>query len=205
MRTTLGTASQKRSSQQPQRASVPRHARRRWTEEEYLNYPGNKLIEFTNGVVEMRPMPSEYHQDVTLNIAIALRAFVRTNKVGKVLTAPMPIKVRHLKYREPDVIFKRNEKLSRNPRDTKFWEAADLVVEVVSEGAENRRRDRVVKRAVYAAAKISEYWIVDLKTSEVTVLKWRGGKYVTHGVFKTGDAISSALLPGLTIPVDDVF
>ncbi len=176
-----------------------------WTEEEYLDLPGGMLVEFTNGHVEVLPMPSEYHQDIVGNIFVALRQFVRTQNLGKVLAAPMPVKVNQRKYREPDVIFKRKQKLSPNPKETKFWEGADLAVEVVSEGAENRRRDMVVKRAAYAAAKISEYWIVDLEKTEVTVLKLRSGKYTVHGVFRGKDDVQSVLFPELSLPVRDIF
>ena len=178
---------------------------RRMSEEKYLDLPGGKLVEFTNGFVEVLPMPSEYHQDVAGNIFVALRAFVRSKNLGKVLCAPIPMKVDHLKYREPDVLFKRKQKLSGNPRETKFWDGADLVVEVVSPESENRRRDLVVKRAAYAAAKISEYWLVDLKTSKVTVLKLRSGKYVVHGVFQGSEPVQSALLPEFVLSVADIF
>ena len=183
----------------------PRRRQRIWTEQEYLDLPGGKLVEFDNGHVEVLPMPSEYHQDVALNIVTALRAFVRSKNLGKVLCAPMPMKVDLLKYREPDVLFKRKQKLAADPKTTKFWDGADLVVEVVSDGTENRRRDLIVKRAAYAAAKISEYWLVDLENSKVTVLKLRGGKYVVHGTFRAKDQIQSALLPEFVLSVSDIF
>ena len=176
-----------------------------WTEEEYFDLPGGMLVEFTNGHVEVLPMPSEYHQDVVGNIFVSLREFVRWRNLGKVLAAPMPVKVDQRKYREPDVLFKRQQKLSSNPKETKFWAGADLVVEVVSEGVANRRRDLVVKRAVYAAAKISEYWIVELEKSEVAVLKLRSGKYAVHGVFRRGEQVLSVLFPELILSVRDVF
>ncbi len=176
-----------------------------WTEEEYLALPGGKLVEFTNGHIEVLPMPSEYHQDVSGNIFAALRAFVRSHNLGKVLAAPMPMKVDQRKYREPDVLFKRKEKLSANPKGTNYWDGADLVVEVMSEGTENRRRDLVTKRALYAAAKVREYWIVDLEVQQVTVLKLKTGKYVTLGVFKSPDQIQSSVIPGLQLAVSEVF
>ncbi len=175
-----------------------------WTEDEYLSLPGNQLVEFTNGFVEVLPMPTEYHQDVVLNFAEALRAFVRSKNLGKVLTAPMPVRVDQKKYREPDVIFKRKSKLSSKPKETTYWDGADLVVEVMSDGAANRNRDLVKKRSLYAAAKIPEYWIVDLENAEVIVLKLKAGKYVTHGLFHRGDQIRSALFSELVLAVDDV-
>ncbi|MFM9960480.1 MAG: Uma2 family endonuclease [Planctomycetaceae bacterium] len=187
---------------------VAKNSRRReriWTEQEYLDLPGGKLVEFDNGHVEVLPMPSEFHQDVAGNIFTALRAFVRAKNLGKVLCAPMPVKVDLLKYREPDVLFKRKQKLAADPKTTKFWDGADLVVEVVSDGTENRRRNLIVKRAAYAAAKISECWLVDLEDSKVTVLKLRAGKYVVHGTIRGTDHVQSALFPELELSVADIF
>lgn len=186
-------------------AKACRGRERIWTEQEYLDLPGGKLVEFDNGHVEVLPMPSEYHQDVVINLLSALRAFVRSKNLGKVLCAPMPVKVDLLKYREPDLLFKRRQKLSGDPQGTKFWDGADLVVEVVSEGTENRRRDLVVKRRAYAAAKISEYWLVDLQKSQVTVLKLRGGKYVVYGTFRGDDRVRSALFPEFVLSVTEIF
>lgn len=185
-------------------SKTPRRPQRIWTEQEYLDLPGGKLVEFDNGHVEVLPMPSEYHQDVAGNIFVALRAFVRSKNYGKVLCAPMPVKVDLLKYREPDVLFKRRQKLSGDPQGTKFWDGADLVVEVVSDGTENRRRDLVIKRRAYALAKISEYWLVDLKKSQVTVLKLRSGKYTVHGTFRGEDLVRSPLFPELVLSVAEI-
>ena len=53
-------------------------------------------------------------------------------------------------------------------------DGADLAIEVVSEGAEARERDLETKRAEYARAGISEYWIVDPQESRITVLTLDG-------------------------------
>lgn len=45
-----------------------------------------------------------------------------------------------------------------------------LVMEVVSGGPQDRKRDLVIKRAEYAAAGIPEYWIVDPESRRITVL-----------------------------------
>ena len=58
----------------------------------------------------------------------------------------------------------------------KFWEGADLVMEVVSD--DDRRRDVVTKRLEYAKAGIAEYWIVDPQQATITVLKLADGKYL---------------------------
>ncbi len=53
----------------------------------------------------------------------------------------------------------------------------ELVVEVVSPGSENRKRDYRYKRSEYAARRIQEYWIVDPHQKRVTILELESGLY----------------------------
>ncbi|MEL7338203.1 MAG: Uma2 family endonuclease, partial [Planctomycetota bacterium] len=61
------------------------------------------------------------------------------------------------RFREPDVAFLSTA--NRKHRVGMYWESADLVTEVISEGDPDR--DWIVKRELYAEAGIAEYWIVD--------------------------------------------
>ena len=62
-----------------------------------------------------------------------------------------------------------------------------------------------VQRRDYAGAGIPEYWIVDPRTAEVTVLTFRDGTYLEHGTFARGAQAESPLLPGLTVAVHSLF
>jgi len=54
-------------------------------------------------------------------------------------------------------------------------------------------------------AGIPEYWIVDPETEVITVLRLDDMTYAEHGVFGRGMVATSALLPGLEVPTDNVF
>lgn len=170
-----------------------------WSEEAYLELDkaGNTLIEFTDGYVEMLPMPTVEHQRIVMCMVLALNEFSRPGKLGEVFTAPLPLKLRTRVYREPDIIFV----LQQNRPKGNYPERADLVVEVVSAGKANRVRDVNTKRLEYAAAGIPEYWIVDPKDGQITVLKLDGKTYIEHGVFKKGATATSALLNGFSVDV----
>jgi Uma2 family endonuclease len=51
----------------------------------------------------------------------------------------------------------------------------------------------------------AEYWIVDPRQEQITVLKLEGKRYVEHGVFKPGARATSVLLKGFGVAVADVF
>jgi Uma2 family endonuclease len=84
-----------------------------------------------------------------------------------------------------------------------YWEAADLVMEVVSES--DPKRDRDTKRSEYAQAGIPEYWIVDPQSLLITVLTLQGNEYAVHGQFVIGQQATSKLLPGFEVEVEQVF
>ncbi len=78
----------------------------------------------------------------------------------------------------------------------------DIVIEVLST---DRNRDLVRKRQVYAEAGIPEYWICDRRDDTVRQLELRNGEYVERAVLTAGDTLTTPLLPGLAIPLDDAF
>lgn len=176
-----------------------------WTEEEYLDHPGGCLIEFDHGRVERLPMPDELHQSVSFNLQLALHNFVRPKKLGKVLAAPLPVKVSEQKYREPDVVFRSAKAPKNDPETAKFWESVTLAIEIMGRGSRSRTRDLIEKRQDYAAAGIAEYWIVDLKKKQITVLNLKRGEYVETGVYGLGDVAKSTVLSPFEISVESVF
>ena len=80
--------------------------------------------------------------------------------------------------------------------------APDIVVEILSS---DRNRDLVRKRQVYAEAGIPEYWIFDERNETATLLDLRDGQYVERTRLTAEDTLTTPLLPGLEIPLADVF
>jgi Uma2 family endonuclease len=169
-----------------------------WSEEQYLTLTDHTrhLIEFTDGMIEVLPMPTDKHQVLVLFLYDLLRAFL-AQLGGKVLVAPLRLQVREGKQREPDILLVRDASDPR--RQNRFWLGADLVVEVVS--PDDPERDTVEKVADYAEAGIPEYWIVNPEDETITVLSLQGETYATHGIFRRGDVATSALLAGFTANV----
>jgi len=89
-------------------------------------------------------------------------------------------------------------------RHDKYWDGADLVMEVVSRDPTDRKRDLEVKPGEYARARIPEYWIVDPEERQIKVLTLEGQTYKVHGEFGPGTVATSVLLPGFAVSVDEV-
>ncbi|RRR69825.1 MAG: Uma2 family endonuclease [Candidatus Viridilinea halotolerans] len=173
-----------------------------WTEEQYLLMTDQtkRLLEYSDGYLEVLPMPTEEHQDISQFLFLALLAFLQ-GIGGKVYYAPLRVRIRANKFREPDLLLVRDAHDPR--RQNRYWLGADLVVEVVSAG--DPERDTKVKRNDYAQAGIPEYWIVNPLTTTITVLVLEGETYTEHGCFSRGEDAVSKLLDGFRVRVDAVF
>jgi Uma2 family endonuclease len=168
-----------------------------WSEEEYLDLETNRLVEFTDGLVEVLPMPTTSHQGIVFYLCSTLVEYAKHGIAGTARVAPLRVRLREGMYREPDVLFMLAAHASRAGEE--YWEGADLVMEVVSK--KDRARDLVRKRRDYAAAGIPEYWIVDPQRGQITVLRLANDRYTVHGEFKRGTQATSALLKGFAVDV----
>ena len=173
-----------------------------WSDEQYLTLTdgARRLVEFTDGVLEILPMPTDKHQSIVKFLLYAFDRFVAPLG-GKVLFSPLRLRIRPGKFREPDLIVLRSANDPR--RQDRYWTGADLVVEVVS--SDRIERDTVEKRADYAEARVNEYWIVNPANETLTVLTLAGDDYAEAGVFRRGDSATSTLLPGFAVTAAAIF
>jgi Uma2 family endonuclease len=174
-----------------------------WSENDYLALDTNRLVELVDGNLEVLPMPTIPHQLIVKFLFVTLQGFVETRKLGTILFAPLPMRIRPKTMREPDLIYIAAERFKR--MGEKYLNGADLVMEVVSEDSESQKRDYKDKRADYAELGIAEYWIVDPQEQRITVLMLDGGQYCVHGEFAPGQRATSSLLAGFTADVSAVF
>jgi Uma2 family endonuclease len=170
-----------------------------WSEDDYLWLTDHTrcLVEFTDGHVEVLPMPTDAHQRIVLFLYRALYAFLAVRGAGIILVAPLRLRVRTGRYREPDLLLLLSAADPR--RSNRYWTGADLVLEVVS--PDDPQRDLVRKRREYARAGIPEYWIVNPATEQILVLRLAETTYVEHGVFNRRMQATSALLEDFTVAV----
>ena len=157
--------------------------------------------EWVGGLLEYLPMNSDRHHAVCGFLYRTLFAFlIGAGYDPAVRFAGVGLRV-PTRIRGPDVLALLD---GDDPRRTRVaWAGADWVAEVVS--PDDPPRDHVRKRAEYAAAGVTEYWIVDPRDARrtVTVLTLDAAPpaYREHGVFGDGDTATSPLLPGLAVEV----
>jgi Uma2 family endonuclease len=173
-----------------------------WTEDEYLVLTARckRLVEFTDGFLEILPPPTDKHQAI---LGFLLRGFhdFFEPRGGKVRFVLLRLRLRPGKIREPDLLVLLSATDPR--RHSKLWEGADLVLEVVSE--DKPERDLIDKRGDYAEARDPEYWIVNPMDETITVLRLAGSTYEEAGNYQRGQLATSVLLPEFSIDVAATF
>ena len=143
-------------------------------------------------------MPTDSHQSILLFLYRLFDQKVRVEG-GIALVAPLRLRIREGRFREPDLVLLRDASDPR--RHDRYWLGADLVAEIVSPDD----RDYSEKRADYAEAGIPEYWIVDPRDRVITVLTLGRDRYVKHGQFRPDERAKSAILDGFDVDVAAAF
>ncbi len=174
----------------------------RWSEDEYLVLTDhrNRLVEFTDGFLEILPMPTDKHQAILGFLYHAFLGFLGPQG-GKVRFAPLRLQIRPGKFREPDLLLLLSATDPR--RQSRFWLGANLALEVVSE--EKPERDLVDKRGDYAESRVPEYWIVNPQNETITMLRLRGDVFEEAGIYRRGETATSVLFAGFSVSVTAVF
>src|SRR6202011_70904 len=93
----------------------------RWSEEEYLILTDHRtrLIEFTDGFLEVLPMPTDKHQSLLKCLSLAFFQLFESSRAGTVQFAPLRLRIRPGKFREPDLLLLRSAADPR--RQDRFW------------------------------------------------------------------------------------
>lgn len=170
---------------------------------EALPDDGN-IYELFEGELSVAKAPSLKHQEIIGRFTTILTNYIDENPIGKVWITPGVI-FDEYNSAIPDLVFVANERLSQIASGIHIVGAPDLVIEIMSPGSENVRRDQVVKRQTYARFGVNEYWIVEPIVEVVEITRLTENVLASIGIFRNADEINSPLLPDLSFTVKDVF
>jgi Uma2 family endonuclease len=176
----------------------------RYTRERYLALVGDGVldpdarVELLEGVIVGMPPESPAHAAATDRVAEVLRRVVGS---GVAIRIQHPLDAGAHSVPEPDVAVvpgRAEDYATAHPA------AALLVVEVADASLV---QDRLTKTAIYAAAGIPEYWIVNLRDDHVEVHRTpdrRRRVYADRRLARRGERLAPVALPGANLLVDDV-
>ncbi len=164
---------------------------------------GNRY-EIIEGELFVSTSPGLTHQIVLSNLIFLVRRFLESNPIGMVVTTPGLI-LSNFSGVIPDLVFFLNEQRERIITDDRLMGPPDLVVEIVSAGWANNRRDRVVKLQLYAKHGVPEYWIVDPKKLTLEKYVNQESSLSLLETLEHDDELSTSALPDFSCPLSEIF
>lgn len=177
-----------------------------WTSRDLETLPDDgKRYEIIEGELYITEIPHLNHQAVCVNVAFLLEQYNAQTHSGVTVFAPGII------FSEeddvaPDIVWISRERLATALwPDGKLHSAPELVVEVLSPGEINKRRDRETKLKLYSRRGALEYWIVNWWTRQIEVYRREEMALQQIGIVYENDILQSPYLPGFRCQVRDIF
>ncbi|HJZ69866.1 MAG TPA: Uma2 family endonuclease [Blastocatellia bacterium] len=164
-----------------------------------------KLYELIEGELYVSRQPSWEHQYTCGRFFRFLDEWNEQTGLGVVNAAPGLIFAEDDDV-APDLVWISKEKLATAlGEDGKLHSAPELIIEVLSPGLSNLRRDREAKLKLYARRGVQEYWIADWQSQEVEVYRSDGINLVLWTTLRGDDSLDSPILPGFSCRVSKLF
>lgn len=168
----------------------------RFATDEFCRY------ELIGGEIIVSTAPRYIHQLLTMKIASQFLDYLKKNPIGHILTTPGLI------FSEydgviPDLIFITHERREEilNEEDGKFHGSPEIVIEILSPGRVNARRDLQIKRELYEIFGVPEYWAVKPQQREIEVFRLGKGSEV----YTENQILTTSFLPKFKLKIKQLF
>ena len=177
------------------------------TYDDFVLFPDDGLRhELIDGEHYVTPSPLLKHQKIVANLHVLIGPWLRARPIGEVYLSPLDVVFSPIDVVEPDLIYASNKRKAEIETDANIQGAPELVVEIGSPST--RRRDETIKRALYERAGVTEYWVADTELDVVRIYRRLDGtRFARPEQFslEAGDVLTTALLPGLELPLSEIF
>lgn len=178
----------------------------RWTTSDLEALPDDgKRYEIIDGELYVSRQPHSDHQYTCGEVFFALQAWSKRTNAGRAYFAPGVVFADDDDV-VPDVAWISQERLvTAFDASGHFQVAPELVVEVLSPGTTNERRDREAKLKLYSRRGVHEYWIIDWRQRQVEVYRREQAALRLIETLFDEDELRSPLLPELSCMIAQLF
>ena len=161
--------------------------------------------EIIDGELFVSKQPHWEHQFTNTVFASALHVWSRQTRLGRAAFTPGLILAAEQDV-VPDVVWLSHARYAESlEADGKLHVAPELVIEILSPGSANERRDREFKLKLYSRIGVEEYWIADWRAHAVEVYRQDNGQLRLIATLNNGDILTSPLLPGFALPLVELW
>jgi Uma2 family endonuclease len=179
----------------------------RWTIADLKLFAGdhNNRYEIVDGELFVTRAPHWKHQAICINIGTVLKLWSDESGLGEAAITP-GIVFSDADNVIPDVVWASHERLERLLDEAGHLTGApELVVEVLSPGDKQEKRDREAKLKLYSVQGVQEYWIFDRIERKVEVYRREKAILKLAATLFTEDELTSPILPGFNCLVGKLF
>jgi len=153
----------------------------------------------------MTRAPHWKHQKAIVKASRILDTWAETTQLGETVATPGVI-FDDADNVIPDVVWISHQRLAAGvDEEGHFTIAPELIVEVLSPGTQNERRDRETKLKLYAERGVQEYWILDWRTQQLEVYRRQDALLKLVSTLFSQDILTSSLLPDFSCAVAEFF
>ena len=164
-----------------------------------------KRYEVIDGELYVSKQPHYHHQYTCSEVARQLGNWSKQTGKGRVISAPGVIFAEDDDV-APDVVWISDKRLAVALReDGHLHNAPELIIEVLSPGFANEKRDRDAKLRLYSRRGVDEYWIIDWLMRSVEVYRRENAALHLIATLRESDTLETPLLPGFSCFVDSLF
>ena len=186
-----------------------------FTYADYLTWNFKERIELIRGqIFKMSPASTFNHQKIQTNILVEFHNFLK-GKPCVTVSSPVDVRLKGKPFRkkklrddqvttvvQPDIIVVCDEEKLKDNRSIDG--APELIVEVLSPG--NTKVETKYKFDLYEENGVLEYWVVYPEYKQIYVyLLNENEEYGKPVIYETNENITSQVLKGLSIPIDEIF
>lgn len=183
---------------------------RRATYDDVLAAPDGWTAELVNGELFLSPRPRATHLGVEGDLYADLREAFGRRRGGPgpggwvfLIEPELHLGVPHPNeiVAVPDVAGWRRERLPDVPDTAAITLLPDWICEVVSPGARNVRRDRIVKPDLYATLGVPWLWLVDPVAQLLEVFRLQAGTYARAQAFSGDEIVHAQPFDAVTLDI----
>lgn len=177
----------------------------RWTSHDLELLPEDKRHEIVSGELYVSKQPHLHHQIVCGNVFALLKSWSDQTQTGLPIFTPGVIFADDDDV-VPDVVWISYKRLTTALHaDGKLHSSPELVIEVLSPGSENARRDREVKLKLYSRRGADEYWVINWQERRLEVYRRDEGILALDKIINETDVLQSPLLLEFSCRVGQLF
>ncbi len=175
--------------------------------EDFLLLPADgRRHELIDGTHLVTPSRNRRHQELVGRLSFDIERFLRRQPgAGRLFFAPFDVVISRWDVVEPDLLMVAGDQ-DEILTAANIQGAPALIIEVLSPGT--RRTDEHDKRKLFDRSGVREYWLVDPEGDLVAVFRRAADGAFPRAATLTAeghDLLTTPLLPGLAIPVAQLF